>query len=102
MKQPFFDRINIAFKLCGPIRTKTLSAKNTTKPWISGEIYANIKKMQNYYSLVRQNKMSNQLYARFRNFVTNHIRHAKINDFASKFQQFNGNNGIIRRTQSIK
>ena len=26
------DRINNAFKLCCPIRTKTLSPKNTTKP----------------------------------------------------------------------
>ena len=41
--QLIFDRINNAFKSC-PIRTKTLSAKNTTKPWISGKICANIKK----------------------------------------------------------
>ena len=34
--QLLFDRINNAFKLCCPIRTKTLSPKNTTKPWISG------------------------------------------------------------------
>ena len=83
---------------------KTLSAKNTTKPWISGEICANIKKRQNYYSLVRQNKMTHELYSRFRNFVPNQIRQAKINYFASKFQQFNGDckntwkqiNSIIR------
>ena len=47
-KQFLFDIINNAFKLCCPIRTKTLSPKNTTKPWISGEICANIKKRQNY------------------------------------------------------
>ena len=59
-KQLLFDRINNAFKLSCPIRTKTLSPTLTTKPWISGEICANIKKRQNYYSLVRQNKMSHQ------------------------------------------
>ena len=53
-----FDIINNAFKLCCPIRTKTLSTKNKNKPYISGDICANIKKRQNYYSLVRQNKMS--------------------------------------------
>ena len=79
--QLLFDKINNAFKLCCPIRTKTLSPKNTTKPWISGEICANVKKRQNYYSLVRQNKMSQQFYSRFRNFVTNQIRQAKINYF---------------------
>ena len=56
--QHLFDRFNNAFKLCCSIQTKTLSPKNTTKPWISREICANIKKRQNYYSLVRQNKMS--------------------------------------------
>ena len=64
--------------------------KNTTKPRISSEICANIKKWQNYYSLVRQNKMSHQFYSQFRNFVTNQIRQAKIKNFASKFRQFKG------------
>ena len=80
------ELINNAFKLCCPIRTKTVPPKITTKPWISCEICANIKKRQNYYSLVRQNKMSHQFYARFRNFVTNQIRQAKINYFALKIQ----------------
>ena len=44
--QLLFDKINNSFKLCCSIRTKTLSPKNTTKPWISGEICANIKKRQ--------------------------------------------------------
>ena len=52
--QLLFDRINNAFKLCCPIEQSfTLSPKNTTKSWISGEMCANIKKRQNYYSLVR-------------------------------------------------
>ena len=70
----YLNRINNAFKLCFPIRTKILSLKNTTKPWISCDICANIKKRQNYYSLVRQNKISYQFYSRFINFVTNQIR----------------------------
>ena len=82
--QLLFDRINNSFKLCCP---KILSLKHATKPWISGEICVNIKKRQNYYSLVRQNKMSHQFYARFRNFLTNQIKQPKINYFARKFQQ---------------
>ena len=49
----------------------------------------NIKKRQNYYSLLRENRMSHQFYSRFRNFVTNQIRRTKINYFARKFRQFN-------------
>ena len=94
--QLLFVKINNAFKLCSPI--------GTTKPWISGEICANIKKRQNCYSLVRRNKMSHQFYTRFRYFVTNQIRQAKINHFARKFKQFKGDckstwrqiNSIIR------
>ena len=48
--------------------------------------------------------MSHQFYSRFRNFVANQIRQAKINYFARKFQQFKGDckstwkqiNSIIR------
>ena len=66
--------------------------------------FVQIKKRQNYYSLVRQNKMPHQFYARFRNFVTNQIRQAKTNCFAPKVQQFKGDcksnwkqiNSIIR------
>ena len=72
------------------IRTKTLSPKTATKQLISGKICENIKKRQNYYSLVKQNKMSHQFYSRFRNFVTNQIRQTKINYFALRFQQFKG------------
>ena len=34
--------------------------------------------------------MTHQFYARFRNFGTDQIGLAKINYFARKFQQFNG------------
>ena len=44
--QLLFDKTNNTIKLCCPIRTKTLSPKNTTKRWISGEISVNIKKRQ--------------------------------------------------------
>ena len=54
------------------------------KPWISGDIKfcANIKKWQNYYSLLKENKISLQLYEGFRNFVTNEIKRTKINYFS--------------------
>ena len=85
-----FGRINNAFKLSCDIRTTILSPKHTIKPCISMEICANIKKRPNYCSLVRQNKISIQFYSRFRNFVTNQIRLAKINSFACTFEQFKG------------
>ena len=54
--------------------------------------------------------MSHQFYARYRNFITNQIRQAKINYFARKFQQFKGDckntwkqiNSIIRTNRINK
>ena len=72
------DRIKNALELSCSILTKTLSPKNIIKPWISGEICANInQKRPNYYSLVRQNKMPLQFYARFINFVKNQVSQQK-------------------------
>ena len=59
-----------------------ISYKSTVKPWISGDICATIKKRQNYYSLVGQNKMPFNSFNYFKNFATNQIRQANINYFA--------------------
>ena len=67
---------------------KDLISKNTTKPWISGEICANIKICKTIIHLLDNKKMSHQFYARFKMFVTNQIRQTKINYFMRKFQQF--------------
>ena len=64
-----------------------LAVTNFTDIIRNVNIYENIKKMQNYY-WPRQNKMSLKLCARFKYFINNQIKQAKINYFASMFQQF--------------
>lgn len=89
------NTINLAYDQCCPIRTKTLSNKSQSKPWITNVIVQNIKKRQAYFSLYHQNKIPKNLYVRFRNFVTYQIRHSRKQYFSNKFNEYKNN---IRKT----
>jgi hypothetical protein len=86
------------FNDCCPIRVKTVSPKNVTKPWIKGEILCNIKKRQNYLLLYRQGKLSKYVCSRFRNFVTSQIRSAKVNYYCCIFEEYKSN---MRKTWRV-
>ena len=49
--------VDNTYKLCCPIKSKTLSNKDLKKPWISREVISNIKKIQHYFALYCQNKI---------------------------------------------
>lgn len=83
-----FNSINECYKVCCPIRVKTISPKDFRKPWITNEVKANVKRRQNYFILYRQNKISWDTYSRFRNYVTSQIRTSKLNYFSRKFTEF--------------
>ena len=54
--------VDNTYKLCCPIKSKTLSNKDLKKPWSSGEIISNIKKRQHYFALYCQNKIPKKFY----------------------------------------
>ena len=86
------------FNLCCPLQTKLLNEKDLTKPWINGYIKGLIKKRQNYFKLLRQQKMSRQDFNRFRNFVTDKIRASKKEYFHQLFHEIKSN---IKRTWKV-
>ena len=45
------------YKLCCPIKSKTLSNKDLKRRWITREILSNIKNIRHYFVLYRQNKI---------------------------------------------
>ena len=51
------DTVDNTYKLCCPIKSKTLPNKDLKQPWISREIISNIKKRQHYFALYCQNKI---------------------------------------------
>ena len=79
------DIIDDAYKQCCPVKIKTISYKDFTKPWISEEIIASIKKRQKFFLLYRQKKISKKTYTNYRNMVTDKIRIAKKVYYEEKF-----------------
>ena len=43
--------VDNTYKMCCPIKSKTLSNKDFKKPWITREIISDIKKRQQYFLL---------------------------------------------------
>ena len=77
--------VDNTYRLCSPIKSKTLSNKNLKKPRISLEIISNIKKRQHYFALYCQNKIAKDFYTHFRNFVTGQIRWSRKDYYEHKF-----------------
>ena len=60
--------IDDAYRTCCPIKIKTISYKDYSKPWISKKILTLIRKRQHFYLLFRKNIVSKKTYTDFRNF----------------------------------
>ena len=90
--------IDHEYKSCFPLISKTISYKNTIKPWISKEIISLIKKRHHYYTLFRKNIVTKNEYIDYRNFVTNRIKFAKKKYFEKKFNDVKNN---IKETWKI-
>ena len=76
------------FNVNCPIVNRTKSPKSISKPWITFDILSDIKRRQNLFVLLKNNKISTLAYKRFKNFVTNKIRNAKINFYSNKFNAY--------------
>ena len=62
-----------AYTQCCPIKSITLSNKDSKKPCIASEIKSNIIKKKKYFSLYYQNKITTDFYTHFRNFDNGQI-----------------------------
>ena len=92
------NKILDCYNVSCPIKTKTVSVKDQTKPWINATIKHNILKRQNNYRLYKRNLMSEREYKSFRNLVNNQIRTAKRQYYEKLFWD---NKQNIKKTWSI-
>ena len=90
--------VDNTYKLCCPIKSKTLSNKDLKKPLISREIILNFKKWQHYFELYCQNKIPKDFYTHFRSFVTRQNRRLKKDYYEHKLNAAKSN---IKRTWRI-
>lgn len=68
-----------------PVVSKQVSYKDFSKPWIDGTLKADIKRRHNLLLFKRSGKISTEAFNRYRNYVTNKLKNAKINYFNYKF-----------------
>ena len=92
------DLLDYNYKLCFPIKIKTISYKNFVKPWITKEILSIIKKRHDYYLLFRKKLIHKKTYTDYRNYVTNEIRNSKRKYYEKAFNEVRNN---IKQTWSI-
>ena len=77
-----FDAIfSEEYELSFPIRSRKITNKDKSKPWISGNLLNLVRRKQNLYYLLKQGRLTTESYNRFKNHVTSQIRIAKKNYF---------------------
>ena len=91
-----------------PIKTKYVSPKHKSKPWITTLIRNKIKERQRYYRLLKFNAITLQAYHRFRNETNSLIRKSKLDYHERLFDRLKDNmkktwnsiNGILGKNKS--
>ena len=81
----FNDLINDLYCKNFPIKTKLISTKRLSKPWLSGGILQSIKRKSHYFKLLKLGWMSQSEYNTYKNKLTTVIRYAKENYFKNLF-----------------
>jgi len=101
------EMLNETYNECCPIRTKTISPKSITKPWITRDILQGIKRRENMHRSLRRGFVTRETYKQYRNFVTSQIRLSKKAYFKNKMEEYKKDmkktwsviNNIIRPTR---
>ena len=72
------NKILDCYNISCPIKTKIVSFKDETKPWINATIKHNILKHKTTTACTGKKLMSEREHKSFRNLVNNQIRNTKI------------------------
>ena len=94
-------------KTC-PIKTKTLSEKSASSPWLTDELLRCIERKYELYKLSRSDERYTSLFKKYRNILTTTIRIAKTNYYRNKIVNCSGDmkktwkaiNGLMRPSAS--
>jgi len=106
----FHDSIYKIYDICCPIRSKRISYKSFSKPWISNQLKTYIHRKHRMYKEYRRGIIMFHDYNTFKNQVTNMVRRAKSRYFHDKFnanQRDIGDtwktiNSLIKKKRNLK
>ncbi|CAL4063742.1 unnamed protein product, partial [Meganyctiphanes norvegica] len=79
----FDDSYNKSF----PIKTKTITNKNSQKPWINEELINGLKRRDQLKKAANKKKIDRKVYTNFRNELTTKFKQAKTKYFKDKFEE---------------
>ena len=74
-----------------PIRSKEISFKRLTKPWITSGIMKSINRKHKMFIQLRRGLVDLEEYNRYRNALSALLRRSRKDYFSEKFDNFNGN-----------
>ena len=87
----FTKTLNDAYCKFFPIKTKYLSEKRLSKPWLTTHILQMIKTKSNYYKNYKSGLISKTVSNNMKNRVDKYVREAKNNYFIQKLNSFKNN-----------
>jgi len=83
--QLFNDSVYNIYNKCCPIRSKRISYKRFSKPWITDHLKVFINRKHSLYKQYRRGFVTFQVYNNYKNQVTHMLRREKENFFINKF-----------------
>ena len=83
----FNELCNTAYRTCFPLKTKFISIKRIQKPWIDATIFQIIKTKSHYFKLHRLGIISKSENNKYKNMLSNKIRHARKLHYRNSFDK---------------
>ena len=94
----FHNLINDLYEKYFPIKTKILSKKSQSKPWVNQTLISRLKIRDKLGKLSSKGRIDRKIYTMFRNELTKQLRHAKATYFNHQFDNCKNN---IKKTWQI-
>ena len=102
----FISNLNGLYMESFPLKTKYVSSKRLSKPWLSSGILNSIKTKSRYFKLYKQGIIDEQFNRKYRNCLNSVIRQAKRNYYMNTFNSCQNNIkktwGLIKQLLSKK
>ena len=102
--EEFFNIFNLSYEKSFPLKTKTITQKEKTYPWITESHLTDMRERDKLCKLSKKKKIAKSVYNDFRNNLKNILRSAKKEYFKHLFELYKNNikktwgviNGFIR------
>ena len=88
--EKFIDAFYTLYDSCCPIKTKNLSIKKMSKPWISSALWNSINRKHQLFKQYRAGNIRFIEYNNFKNTLTNALRVAKRDFYINRFNAAKG------------